>query len=125
MITYNSTINFNTIKEKDILSAIKKSKKELKSYGISDTEINNINYSSLSCGYDVEKMLIDISICELLWYNKLYKEYTKFKHSLQKTFIYDNKSKQDTSEESRHYNTFLDSLTLIIQKYGKEILNEN
>lgn len=126
MIIYNSEVNLQTVKEKDILKEIKRVKNELQNYGLSNTEINNINnnYNLESCSYDAAKMLIDISVCEFLWYNKLYKEFTKFKYSLQKTFIYNSKSKINTLEESRHYNTFLDSLTLAIQKYGKEILKE-
>lgn len=124
MIAYNSKINFLTIKEKDILKEIKKRKRELNCYGLSDAEINNINndYNIDISSYDIEKILLSISICELLWYNEIYKEYRKFKGSLRKVFLNDDAARLDTLEENRHYNTFLSAMTSIVQKYGEELL---
>lgn len=127
MIAYNSTINTNTIKEKSILSEINRKEKELLEYGLSKEEINNITkgrYDIDLCSYDIEKVLLNISICEFLWYNKLCEEYKKLKGSLKKTFMYDNNNKLNSFEENGHYNTFLSAMTLIVQKYGKEILEE-
>lgn len=126
MIAYNSKIDFLTIKEKDILKEIKKRKRELNCYGLSDAEINNINndYNIDISSYDIEKILLSISICELLWYNEIYKEYRKFKGSLRKVFLNDDAARLDTLEEKRHYNTFLSAMTLIVQKYGEELLEK-
>lgn len=124
MIAYNSKINFLTIKEKDILKEISKREKELQNYGMSYEEIININndYNIDISSYDIEKILLSISICELLWYNRIHREYRKFKSSLRKVFLNDDAARLDTLEEKRHYNTFLSAMTLIIQKYGEELL---
>lgn len=126
MITYNSEIDFQTIKEEDILKEIKKRKRELNCYGLSDAEINNINNDCNidTSSYDIEKILLSISICELLWYNRIHREYRKFKGSLRKIFLNDDAARLDTLEEKRHYNTFLSAMTLIVQKYGEELLDE-
>lgn len=125
MIIYNSEINFNTIKEKDIIKEINRTKKELQSYGMTNIEINNLTCDNIDlCSYDVEKVLLNISICEFLWYNKLHKEYYEFKDSLPKVFLYNNTARLSELEEARHYNTFLSAMALIVQKYGKEILDE-
>ena len=127
MIIYNSEINIKTIKEKDILKEINRTKKELQCYGVSEIEIKNIesnDYNIDLCSYDIEKILKSISICEFLWYNEIYKEYRKFKGSLRKIFLNDNTARLDTLEEKMHYNSFLSAMTLIVQKYGKEFLDE-
>lgn len=126
VIAYNSKVDFLTIKEKDILKEISKREKELHYYGLSNEEIANINNTcniDLS-SYDIEKILLSISICELLWYNRIYREYRKFKGSLRKIFLNDDAARLDTLEEKRHYNTFLSAMTLIVQKYGEELLDE-
>ena len=123
MIAYNSKIDFLTIKEQDILKEIKKREKELYDYGMSHEEIANIDntYNIDISSYDIEKILFSISICELLWYNRIYKEYRKFKGSLRKVFL-NNDTTRDIQEEKRCYNTFLSAITLMVQKYGEELL---
>lgn len=126
MITFNSKVNFNTIKEKDILTEIKKREAELLQYGMSHTEIKSVlnnSYEIDLCSCEVEKILLSISICELLWYNKIYQKYTKYKDSLHKLFIFDNTIKLNTLVEESYRNKFLSTLTLIVQKYGKEFLD--
>lgn len=126
MIAYNNKINFLTIKEKDILKEINKREKELHYYGMSHEEIANINnaYNIDLSSYDIEIILFNIVICELLWYNKIYKEYREFKSSLRKVLLNDNATRLDTLKEKRHCNTFLSAMTLIVQKYSEELLDE-
>ena len=127
MIIYNSIVNIQTVKEKDILKEIKKRKEELQRYGLLEADINNIindDYNIDLCSCNIENMLLNISICELLWYNKIYDEHRKYKGSLQKIFLHDNTERLDIQEETRHCNTFLSAMASIVQKYGKEILDE-
>lgn len=126
MITFNSEVNFNTIKENDILTEIKNREAELYQYGMSDIEIKSIlnnDYEIDLCSCEIEKVLLSISICELLWYNRIYQKYTKYKDSLHKLSIFDNTIKLNTLVEENNRNKFLSTLTLIVQKYGKEFLD--
>ena len=124
MILYNSKINFLNIKEEDIIKEIRKREKELYDYGMSHEDISNINnvHNIDLCSHEIEKVLLSISICELLWYNKVYKEYRKFKGSLRKVFLNNDTIISDAQKEKRCYNTFLSTIALIVQKYGKELL---
>ena len=129
MIAYNSQVNYSKYKEKHILflsKKIKELKKELQCYGMSYDEINNISNSHeiYTSSYDIEKILLGISICELLWYNEIYKGYIKYKSSLQKRLIKDDTHRLDTTQEKRHYNTFLSAITLMVQKHGEELLSK-
>lgn len=121
MITYNSKVDLQSIKEKEILLAISKSEKELLRY-ISKEDIKNISNNDVDlCTFDIEKMLFNISICEFLWYNSIYKKYKEYRSSLHKTYTYTNISTNKVEQE-QHYNTFLSAMASAIKKYGKELL---
>jgi hypothetical protein len=127
MIKYNSEVNLLKIKEKDILQEINKRKKELCNYGMTDKEIEKVIkcncYDIDLCSYDAKIILLNISICELLWYNKVYNDYHKYKNSLQKTSYLNNDVRLNVVEEKMHKNNFLSTMALIIQKYGNELLD--
>ena len=120
MIKYNSEVNLNTIKEKDLTSKIDKLKKELTLYNISDTDISNIinnNYPMDICSYDIEKTILNLSICELIWYNNIYKQYKQYKNSLQRTYIYNNNIANNKENSIKCLDKFCTTMTAIVRKY--------
>ena len=122
MIKYNTEVNLQKIKEKDIILEINKRKMELYTYGMSDCDICNYNMDLDDNNIDI--ILKNISICELLWYNKLYEDYYTYKNSLQKTMYYNIKKRSDENTENINTNSFFTTMNLIIQKYGKELIDE-
>lgn len=120
MIKYNSKINFNKIKENDILSVISRLKNEIRSCNISAADISDIinnNYSIDMCSYDIEKILLNVSICELIWYNNIYKQYKQYKNSLRKMYLYNSTIESNKAKEEECLNRFYSALTLIVMKY--------
>ena len=122
MIKYNTEVNLQNIKEEDILLKIDKIKIELHSYGMSDYDICNYDVDLYTDNIDI--ILKNISICELLWYNNVYKEYCKYKNSLHKIMHYNIEKRLDENTENINKNSFFTTMNLIIQKYGKELIDE-
>lgn len=121
-MNYNSKVDFSTIDKSLVAQERQKRIDEILSYGFKNSQIQDIiehspNYVDTE-SYSWDIILLNIAICELLWYNNLCSKLGLLKTTIKRRFVLNKSEKLPEIDENRNKNLFFSTLTSIVEKYS-------